>query len=60
MILFFRGHDRAVVISAMWSIWSSRNNIVHGSEQYFPEQIVHVIEEMISTLEMPPKEVQPV
>lgn len=37
----------------MWPIWSSRNNMVHGSYELKPERLVQVIDEMVSTLELP-------
>jgi hypothetical protein len=44
---------RAVIITVMYSIWSSRNNLTHGEAGYNPGKTMEVVRETLQALELP-------
>jgi ribonuclease HI len=47
--------ERAKIITVMYNIWTSRNNITHGEMGYNPAKSMEFISETLSLLEMPKK-----
>uniref|UniRef100_A0A453JMD1 RNase H type-1 domain-containing protein n=1 Tax=Aegilops tauschii subsp. strangulata TaxID=200361 RepID=A0A453JMD1_AEGTS len=45
--------DRAKIITVMWAIWTSRNNITHDKESLKPAQALKRIRETLMLLELP-------
>jgi ribonuclease HI len=59
----FSQKERAIIISVMYSIWSSRNNLTHGEAGYNPAKSIELVKETLQTLEFPrenPKPIRPV
>lgn len=49
----FSDSDRAKLVSIMWSIWTSRNNITHDKGDYDPVQSMKLIREALASLDLP-------
>jgi hypothetical protein len=49
----FSETDRASIITVMWSIWSSRNNIVHDKGAWDPAQSVKMTRDALALLDIP-------
>lgn len=45
--------ETPLAVTVMWTIWSSRNNFVHGENVYQPLKKLKLVEEHMSTLELP-------
>jgi hypothetical protein len=45
--------DRAMMITLMYSIWSSHNNVTHGEKVYDPGESLEFVKEMVLSLELP-------
>jgi ribonuclease HI len=59
----FSQKERAIIISVMYSIWSSRNNLTHGEAGYNPAKSIELVKETLQTLEFPrenPRPIRPV
>jgi hypothetical protein len=52
---WFTGRERAIVVTVMYSIWSSRNNWTHGGKGYDPETAIEQVRQTILDLELPRK-----
>ena len=48
--------DQAKIISVMWAIWTSRNNITHDKASMDPKQSLQMIRDALAVLELPPKQ----
>ena len=51
----FDGSDRAKIITVMWAIWTSRNNITHDKASMEPVQSLKMIRDALAVLELPTK-----
>ena len=49
----FTRNDRVVIISVMYSIWPSRNKVMHGEAAFVPAKTMEDISDTLLTLEMP-------
>ena len=49
----FSVQERSQIISIMYQIWSSRNNITHDREQYDPVQTAKWVQEMLALIDIP-------
>ena len=49
----FSESDRAKIVTAMWAIWTSRNNITHDRAHMNPAQSLKHIRETLALLELP-------
>jgi hypothetical protein len=45
----FSQKERAIIISVMYSIWSSRNNLTHGEAGYNPAKSIELVKETLQT-----------
>jgi hypothetical protein len=50
---FFNQHEKAIITSVMYSIWSSRNNLTHGESGFSPAKTMEMVKETLQTLELP-------
>ena len=49
----FSDSDRAKLVSIMWAIWTSRNNITHDKGEFDPVRSMKQIQEALAILELP-------
>ena len=49
----FSESDRAKIVTVMWAIWTSRNNITHDRASMNPAQSLKRIRETLALLELP-------
>ena len=49
----FTSGERARIITVMYNIWTSRNNITHGKEGYNPSKSMELIQDTLNFLELP-------
>jgi hypothetical protein len=54
----FTPEVRARIITVMYNIWTSRNNITHGKGGYNPSKTMEVIQDTLQFLELPKQKVQ--
>jgi hypothetical protein len=45
--------DRAMMVTLMYSIWSSRNNVTHGEKVYDPGKSLEFVKEIVQSMELP-------
>jgi hypothetical protein len=45
----FNQKEKAIIISVMYSIWSSRNNLTHGEAGYNPAKSIELVKETLQT-----------
>ena len=45
--------DQAKIITIMWAIWNSRNNITHDKNGYNPTHSIKMIKDDLAILEVP-------
>ena len=50
---WFTGREKAIVTTVMYTIWSSRNNWVHGGRGYEPDDAIKHVQQTILDLELP-------
>jgi hypothetical protein len=51
--LLFTQKEREIIITVMYSIWTSRNNLKHGEAGFNPAKSMEVIQETSQMLELP-------
>lgn len=49
---FFNQHERAIITSVMYPIWSSRNNLTHGESGFNSARTMEMVRETLQTLEL--------
>jgi hypothetical protein len=49
----FGDSDRAKIITVMWAIWTSRNNIVHDKNSIDPVHSMKMTRDALSLLDLP-------
>jgi hypothetical protein len=51
---FFTERERSMIITIMYQIWTSRNNVTHGENGYEPlKTMLEIVRETLLSLEMP-------
>jgi hypothetical protein len=50
---FFSEKEKAMIITVMYQIWTSRNNVTHGEKSYEPSKTMEFVKGTIIALEMP-------
>jgi hypothetical protein len=51
--------DKTVIITVMYSIWPSRNNLTHDEAGCNPDKTMEFVRETLQTLELPREKVLP-
>ena len=49
----FDQRDSPVIVSVMYSIWTSRNNLTHGEASFNPAKTMELVKETLQALEVP-------